>query len=378
MPPKKKANFGPVTHPIDVSGVLEAAKAGKWKVFESLLASQDYLTFEDFNELPPGRVFGVVHQIAYHGNAAALNQLLTCHPRVDCKLLTRDGKAVEAVAAEEGAGAAFLLALRALVARQDVQELVSLARDGEWVKFNSLHAAAAAAASSSSGPTGGLSAMINAVPAGRKWGVLHQVSYWGNIAVLTDLAAWHPTLNLELETNEADATQTPADIALGRGHTAYRAALQALLPQHAATAATAGSGATPSSSSASSSSSSSSSAAAAASATPAASSSMKVPVAAEGKLCNICYSDEHDAGSLGVACDEDHFLCQDCFTSYVSSECDTEGSPQVVVLNGGRVVCPQIKGNGCASHAYANKLIAMVRRVRELGFVMRNKLIAMV
>lgn len=62
---------------------------------------------------------------------------------------------------------------------------------------------------------------------------------------------------------------------------------------------------------------------------------------------------------------QDHFLCQECFTAYVESESDTEGNPQSVVMNGGRVVCPQKKGTGCDSHAFANKLIAMVRRRRS-------------
>ena len=46
---------------------------------------------------------------------------------------------------------------------------------------------------------------------------------------------------------------------------------------------------------------------------------MKVPVAADGKLCNICYMDEHEAGMMGVACDNDHFVCSDCFAEWVSS-----------------------------------------------------------
>ena len=173
------------------------------------------------------------------------------------------------------------------------------------------------------------------------------MSYWGEEGVLRSLVASHPGLNLELETNE-DAAQTPLDIAQGRGHKAYCAALQALMSSNS----TASSG--------SSTISASAPAAASSSAVQVASSSMKVPVAAMGRLCNICYSDDHEADDVGVACDEDHFLCQECFTGYVQSESDTEGSPQSVVLNGGRVLCPQKKAAGCGSGAYANKLIAMV------------------
>ena len=289
MPPSKKAK---VSHPIDESGVLDAAKSGKWKQFTKLLASQTQLTFEDFNELPPGRTFGVIHQICYHGSPGPLNELLAAHPRVDLKMRTKDGKTPETVAVEEGANAAFLAGLRAAVGRQNLQDLVSAARDGEWVRFNSSVAA-----------SGLTTAELNVVPPGRIWGVVHQVAYWGNIGVLQSLVTAHPSLNLEIETNE-DAAQTPEDIAQGRGHTAFRSTLQGLISSSSAAAGGGGGGAASSSSSSSSSSASSAGAAAAASAVPAASSAMKVPVSAEGKLCNICYSDEHDAGTMGVACDQ--------------------------------------------------------------------------
>ena len=73
-----------------------------------------------------------------------------------------------------------------------------------------------------------VAAELNSVPIGRKWGVIHQVSYWGEEGVLQTLVADHPTLDLELETNE-DTPQTPLDIAQGRGHKAYYTALQGLL-----------------------------------------------------------------------------------------------------------------------------------------------------
>ena len=87
---------------------------------------------------------------------------------------------------------------------------------------------------------------------------------------------------------------------------------------------------------------------------------MKVPVAAGDKLCNICFSSEHEAGTIGVACDQDHFICQECFSAYVESESNTEDNQHNVVINGGRVLCPQKKASSCSSGAYANKLIAMV------------------
>jgi len=87
---------------------------------------------------------------------------------------------------------------------------------------------------------------------------------------------------------------------------------------------------------------------------------MKTPVDAAGKLCNICYMDEHDAGTIGVACDNDHFMCQECFSSWVESESDIENNPQNILTNGGRITCVCKKSSGCTSHAFANKLIAMV------------------
>lgn len=87
---------------------------------------------------------------------------------------------------------------------------------------------------------------------------------------------------------------------------------------------------------------------------------MKVPVAADGKLCNICYMDEHEAGMMGVACDNDHFVCSDCFAEWVRAETDVELNSQSVIENGGRVTCVCAKASGCTSHAFANKLIAMI------------------
>ena len=128
---------------------------------------------------------------------------------MDLKLLTKDGKTADEVAVEEGTGAsgilpsyqAFLGSLRECVRRQSVQELVSAAREGEWERFHALL-----------GSSGVGAAELNTVPAGRSWGVIHQVSYWGEEVVLASLVAAYPTLELELETNE-DTPQTPLHIA---------------------------------------------------------------------------------------------------------------------------------------------------------------------
>ena len=89
---------------------------------------------------------------------------MTAHPRVDLKMLTKDGKTAEEVAVEEGADASFLGFLRDCLRRQNVQELVSAARDGEWEKFSALLASSSV-----------VTADLNTVPIGRKMGVIHQV-----------------------------------------------------------------------------------------------------------------------------------------------------------------------------------------------------------
>lgn len=90
MAPKRKAPSD--AHPIDSSGVLAAAKEGDWPAFTKALSKHPSLTFDDFNHLPPGRTFGVVHQLCYHGHLPALQLLLETHPRVDLKLLTKTGQ----------------------------------------------------------------------------------------------------------------------------------------------------------------------------------------------------------------------------------------------------------------------------------------------
>jgi BRCT domain type II-containing protein len=60
----KKGKTADAQHPIDASGVLQAVKDGSFAMFEALLESQKKLFFEDFNSLPQGRNFGVVHQKA--------------------------------------------------------------------------------------------------------------------------------------------------------------------------------------------------------------------------------------------------------------------------------------------------------------------------
>eukprot|EP00808_Paulinella_micropora_P018896 g36678.t1 len=50
--------------------------------------------------------------------------------------------------------------------------------------------------------------LVNSVPPGRTWGVVHQVSYWGEVPMLEHLLSLYPSLDLEAETSE-DAAQTP-------------------------------------------------------------------------------------------------------------------------------------------------------------------------
>lgn len=135
------------------------------------------------------------------------------------------------------------------------------------------------------------------------------------------LVAAHPQgVNHEIETRDVDATQTPRDIAIGRGHTAFCDDLTVYFPSTAAATSSSASGAScgqPTTGGAAG------GAEASQSAVSSSSSSMKAPISADGQLCNICYCTDHADGSVGVACDNNHFLCSECFTSYVESESDT-------------------------------------------------------
>lgn len=346
MPPKKKQKQGAAAaqHPIDASGVLQAAKDGDWVAFTSLLASRSELTFADFNTLPPGRAFGVLHQICYHSSTSALQQVLATHPRVDLTMLTKDGQTASGVAEAEGASPEFLDALRRATDSQHTHSLVSLARDGEWDQFHALLDEFDVGTD-----------VFGAVPPGRTWGVVHQIAYWGEDDVLTAVLQKYPELDLSVATVE-DACQTAIDIAVGRGHSTFAARLRSLVPAAAAPAAA---DTAPAAAAAAAPATAAAAAPAAAAVGP--SSGPLEPIPASGRLCNICYSDDHDAGAVGVACDNDHFLCGECFCAYVSSESDTEGKPQSIIERGGRIMCVLRSSfaDSCDSKAFPNKLIAM-------------------
>lgn len=321
MPKRKYKN---VQHPIDATGVLNAAKFAQWNDFNAHLQTPSVpLTFDDFNELPPGRVWGVVHQIAYHHNLPALIQLLQVHPRVDLKLLTKDGKTAIEVAQDQycsGGKANFVEHLQEQINIQSHHELVNKARDGDWPElFNQLETETPPVET------------INSVPPGRTWGILHQVCYWGDVAIFERLLTAFPELDLELETSEDAAAQLPIDISIGGGHEelvkALRAKVEELKPASLVTAP---------------------------------SSAMKVPVPAAGRLCTICFVDDHEADEVAVSCDNNHYMCQTCFSRWVETESDINANPQSILLNGGRITCPCKKSSDCDSLAFSNKLIAMV------------------
>eukprot|EP01043_Picozoa_sp_COSAG02_P050642 COSAG02_NODE_5231_length_4520_cov_70.095454_2_plen_371_part_00 len=348
MPPKKKQKQGAAAaaaaaqHPIDASGVLQAAKDGDWAAFTSLLASQPQLTSSDFNELPPGRTFGVVHQISYHGSTSALQDLLATHARVDLTMLTKDGRTAAEVAGAEGASPEFLEALLRATDIQHMHNLVNLARDGDWDDFHARLDEFDVGID-----------VFGVVPPGRSWGIVHQIAYWGEDDVLTAVLHKYPQLDLGVETVE-DACQTAVDIAIGHGHSAFAARLRSLLSTTTMDTPTTAAPATAATSAPA--------AVATAAAVAIPGGGPSGPVAASGKLCNICYSNDHSAGAIGVACDNGHFICADCFCAYVGSECDTEGKPQSIIERGGRIMCVLRSSfaDSCDSNAFPNKLIAMV------------------
>jgi len=220
-----KRKLESLEHPIDATGILQAAKIGQWHVFNKHLANPSIpLTSNDFNELPPGRTYGVLHQIAYHRHLPALTGLLLAHPLVDLKLRTKDGQTALEVAEEQRGGEKTSDFLEQLRERQEVQthhELVNKARDGKWLElFKQLETEPLPIET------------INAVPPGRTWGILHQICYWGRLDILNRLLTMFPDLDLEVDTDEEAAVQEPTDIAIGRGHTDFVTALQAKLEQH--------------------------------------------------------------------------------------------------------------------------------------------------
>mmetsp|Transcript_33719 Transcript_33719/g.62324 ORF Transcript_33719/g.62324 Transcript_33719/m.62324 type:complete len:511 (-) Transcript_33719:169-1701(-) len=338
MPPKKKFK---AAHRIDAAGVLQAAKVGDWNAFRSsVLKHKKTLSFQNFNELPPGRNFGVVHQIAYHRNTDALSFLLQHHPRVDLKLPTKDGRSALEVSLDEDEGtvhAGFVDYLKERLMIQTHHELVNKALNGNFdALFEQLEEERNHDAADEETPNPVTVDTLNAIPPGRSWGVIHQISYWGDISALERLLQTFSTLNLELETNE-EAPQLPTDIAIGRGHNGeYLTKLRAAIEAQADTKKPAASKVT------------------------APSSSMKAPVPANGKLCRICYMEEHEDDVVAVGCDNDHFMCQPCFASWVESESDIDGNPQNILLNGGRITCVCKKSDDCGSLSFGNKLIATV------------------
>ena len=171
------------------------------------------------------------------------------------------------------------------------------------------------------------------------WSTIHEIPQSNALPRFTPLVQHHSSssdhstprtraggggLDLELETSEP-AAQTALDIALGRGHGAFATALRAAIAA-AASSGTSGGGGGGGGASSSAAGSAAVPPSASLAALSSGSAAMKTPVDAAGKLCSICYCDDHDAGSKGVGCDEDHFICEECFVGYVTSESDTVSS----------------------------------------------------
>mmetsp|Transcript_27220 Transcript_27220/g.53011 ORF Transcript_27220/g.53011 Transcript_27220/m.53011 type:complete len:492 (-) Transcript_27220:472-1947(-) len=322
MPPKRK-------HENVTEKALAAAKNGDWDAFENCIKGPG--DSDDYNVIPQGRKWGIVHQIAYWGQESALHALSERFAQIDWKLTSVDGETPIDIARAEGhEDTPFFAALQERVRTQTHHEMANAAKTAEWPElYNFIDEGATAH-------------MVTTVPPGRKYSVIHQVCYFGDDAVLTRLLEkFGPTLNLEAETAE-EAPQTPLDIALGRGHAQFAQRLRELIQQ--APANTQGNGA----------------AGATESVLTATSAAKKLPVAAEQKLCRICYSEEHEPGTLGVECDENHFMCQGCFSDWVDSQSDIEANPQDILERGGRVNCVCKGAAECTSPAFANKLIAIV------------------
>jgi hypothetical protein len=134
------------------------------------------------NLRPEYRVFGVIHQAAYHGDVAVLRRLVE-EFRADACLLTRDKKTAVQVALDSAKLEAVKY-LRSLspptgspgagTEEAQAHAVIDAAKDGKWeMVFRLL----------GEGPPG----LVNIRPAVRKFSVLHQAAFHGDIEVLRRL-----------------------------------------------------------------------------------------------------------------------------------------------------------------------------------------------
>jgi len=169
------------------------------------------MTVQDLNDIPPpGRVYGVLHQIAFRGHLLALQLLSQYFPcSLDWNLRTRQGETANQVAVAQEAPTAFLDLWQQLVQTQTLHELINLARDGNfaqiWPKLGPREDEAHEDVDKDEDNPIFPVEFVNTIPEGRIWGIVHRVCYWGVTVALDRLLELYPTLDLELETNELHA-----------------------------------------------------------------------------------------------------------------------------------------------------------------------------
>ncbi|CAK0836200.1 unnamed protein product [Prorocentrum cordatum] len=131
------------------------------------------------NLRPEFRVFGVIHQAAYHGVVAVLRRLVE-ECRADAGLLTRDKKTAVQVALDSAKlDAVKYLGSLSLPggssgAGTEAHAVIDAAKDGKWEAVFRLLG---------EGPPG----LVNIRPGVRRYSVLHQAAFHGDIEVLRRL-----------------------------------------------------------------------------------------------------------------------------------------------------------------------------------------------
>ena len=90
---------------------MSAARDGEWDELEAKL--DEGVTVDALNTVPPGRTWGVVHQVAYWGDAPTLDKLCGRYPGLNLELETSEDAAQVPADIAQGRGhAAFVASLR--------------------------------------------------------------------------------------------------------------------------------------------------------------------------------------------------------------------------------------------------------------------------
>jgi ankyrin repeat protein len=197
--------------------LIEKAKWAKWEDMFKLIEAHP----QAVNVRPDYRVFGVIHQAAYHGELDVLKRLV--HVGANPALKTRDGHTALQVALKEAHGevVSYLSSLKlpdagdpgAKSEEEQAHAVIDAAKEGDWDRAFSLLDA---------GPAG----LVNMRPEVRLYGVFHQAAYHGDVEVLRRLIEDFKANVKQLTKEGENALQ----IAISRNQEAAAKYLEACFP----------------------------------------------------------------------------------------------------------------------------------------------------